>query len=153
MTKRPLLIIPAILILHSLVLSIVSLYSTSSPYVPRHYITILPMVCCLVTAVYLGYFAKKKVKAEYWGVSVVSLTLAYLPRSLMTIFPAHVHALFAATLGLDAVSASALYLAFRCDTFDLSLWEDNLVTKGSFILRLIIVLIIIVGIFWYYSRA
>jgi hypothetical protein len=154
MTKRPLLIVPAILILLSLVLSIVALYSRPSPSVRINYITILPIFCCLFVAANLGYLAKKKVKAGYWGASIVALTIAYLPQQLIAITPHHTHLLVVATFCLDAISASALYLSFRRDTFDLSLWENNRrASKSSYILKLIILLIIIVGMFWYYSRA
>jgi hypothetical protein len=147
MTRKLLLGIPMILILHCAVLSLYLLYSGPSPYDFHGISAMWPQLFTLFGAIYLA----KELKARYWGVSIIAVALASFPRALIATFPAYINVLVAATLSLDAISAAALLAAFRCDTFDLSLWQERQVSKTSRSWKIIIVLVIIAGIFLYYG--
>jgi hypothetical protein len=148
MTKKPLLIIPAILILHSAVFSTYSLWSGPSRYASRGFGAVWPQLVTPILAVFLVV----KVKAKFWGVSVIVILLADIPRVLTATFPDYTLLLVAITLGLDVISAVALYLAFHRDTFDVSLFRSSGGLRTPFLLKAIIALVIMVGIFWYVGR-
>jgi hypothetical protein len=147
MTKKSLLIIPAILILHSVVLSFYSLNAGPSPYDSRGFNAVWPWFITL----FLASFLIKKVKAKYWGISVYALVLAVLPRALIATIPDYTYHLVAATLILNCISASALLASIRYDSFDLSLWKINEASRSSYLVIAICV-VIMMGIFLYFGR-
>lgn len=148
MTKNLLLIIPGILVLHSVVLSLHLFYSGPSHYDSRGLSAILPQLCSLLVAAFLAY----RVKAKYWGVSIVALALAGIPRALVATHPAHIYLLIVMTLVLDAVSATTLFVAFRYDKFGLSLWEGSHASWSSYLLKFVVLLVVLAGIIWYFGR-
>ena len=149
MTKKPFIIIPALIILHSVVLSLVSVYSGPSRYALRGFSAVWPHLLTLLFAIFLA----KKLKAKNWSISVIALALAGIPRALIATIPAETLVLVAITLLLDLISAAALFLAYRYDAFDFSLWEKGpRASKNSYLWKLIVLLVIIAGIFLYYGK-
>jgi hypothetical protein len=148
MTRKTLLIVLLLLIIHSIVLSIYTLYSGPSVYASQGFDAIWPKLFTLYVAIYLTI----KLKAKYWGVSIISLSLAGFPHALIVTIPDYANVLIAITLVMDVISATALFAAYRYDTFDLSILEKGKVTWTSRLLIMVITLIIIVGVFLYYGR-
>lgn len=148
MTKKPLIIFPLILIVHSAATGIYRLYSRP----PRFVSSGLDALWVQFFALFAAMYFAKKVRAKYWAISIIAVALVGFPRVLTDAFPAHAHLLLAAELALDAISAAALFAAARYDTFDLSLWEKRHVSASSYIVKIVVGLLIILGIFLYFGR-
>jgi hypothetical protein len=138
MTKKHLLLIPSILILNSIVLSLYSLYSA-----PSHYaMPVIDVIWMHLFAILGAVFFALNVKAKYWGVSIIALALAGLPRALIDTIPVFTNILVAITLTLDTLAAAALFAAYRYDTLDLTRLESGKLSRASYLLLLLIALVI-----------
>jgi hypothetical protein len=62
MTKKLFIIVPALFIIHSVVLSLISLYSGPSRYSSVGFNAIWPELFTLLVAIFIA----KKIKAKYW---------------------------------------------------------------------------------------
>jgi len=92
----------------------------------------------------------EELKASYWRISIITLALSGIPRSLIATFPAHTSFLVAMTLILNLTSAATLFMAFRRDAFDFSALE---VRQPSGVFSLVMLLVIILGIFLYFGMS
>jgi len=145
MTKKPLIIIPAILIVHSAVIALYTLHFGPSRYYNQGSMGIWLSVPYPFIMVYFAL----KVKATFWGASIIMLGFSQASGHFIHTFPTYMSLIVVVTLIVDAASAAALVAASRYDSFDLSMFENR--SRSHYWLKLAIALAIIVGIFWYGS--
>jgi hypothetical protein len=144
--RKPLFIVPMFLILHSTGLSLYTLYSGPSRYASHGFGALWPQLIPIFVAVVLA----KSVKAKYWGISIIALAVAGVPVALVATIPSYAELLVAATLTLDFISASTLWMAYRYDSFDLSIFGRR---KNSHLIMIWIgFTVIMVGIFLYMAE-
>jgi len=121
MTKKPLIIVPVILILHSAVVALYTLYSGPSRYYGQRSFGIWLSILYPLIMIFLA----SKVKARFWGASIIMLGFSQLSEHLIHAFPTHMSLIVVITLIVDAISVAALFAASRYDSFDLSMFENR----------------------------
>jgi hypothetical protein len=92
------------------------------------------------------------IKHKFWRTGGILAALSALSRSCATSFPDHKLIFGIITIVISSASIVALTASLRLETFDSNWWEDNPAKTSYKALFVFIVVVAIVGIFFFWSR-
>jgi hypothetical protein len=150
MTKIKLFIFPAVVILLTSIQAFRLFFAQHSPFSFTGIDAVIPG---LIAFCMISYFALI-VKEKYWRVGITLAGLAFIARSCINGFPDKKLVFVVSTLALNLLSVIFLFSSWRVLGADFTLEEDNQRGKGLYkkAIFIILVIVVITGIFMFWSR-